>query len=99
MVAVLHAQYSYSHICELDIRIAGTPDDSLPRREICDLSISLIVPKLEFGISVLRQADLTHDGQLFFEAMIQWSNDICRRGTELLEQFSVPLRPFKHPLL
>src|SRR5262245_30420103 len=63
MSAVLHAQYSYMFVTSLDIEILRARLDPERDRSVAQLSLAVILPKLQFGIDVIRKhAELDEAG-------------------------------------
>src|SRR5262249_33658645 len=55
MSAVLHAQYSYPYILQLDLCILRAHECPSRDRRIVTDSLAIILPKLEFGFGVLKE--------------------------------------------
>lgn len=100
MTAVLHAQYSYTYIANLDLAvIERDTSDHWRRLAVLKNSLAIIVPKLEFGMQVLRQNwEYDEEGKLFAEGLFNWCERIVADGRRHLEEFGLLPQPFAHPL-
>lgn len=100
MTAVLHAQYSYTYILQLDLKILDARLDSERDRQIVEHSIAVIAPKLEFGAEVLQQdAQLDKAGERFLEGLLEWSARIRHGCEQWLTELHIEKIPFQHPLM
>jgi len=99
MPAVLHAQYSYTYVCALVIRIIRAGLDRARDRQIAQVSLAGNLPKLEFGRSVIQQcAHLDRAGDGFLEGYLAWLDRVLEDGNAILRELQLPLAPFAHPL-
>jgi hypothetical protein len=99
MPAVLHAQYSYTYVTALDIIIIDAAIDRERDYSIAQGSLASNLPKLEFGIQVIKNhAILDVAGTDFLEGLIDWSQRIFSDGYRILEKFQIAPQPFIHPL-
>jgi hypothetical protein len=99
MSAVLHAQYSYTYIIQLDLKILHARECPSRDRRIVEDSVATILPKLEFGLTVLKKHLIPDEaGKAFLSPLDAWTEDIVQDGRRFLEEFNVPPRPFRHPL-
>jgi HEXXH motif-containing protein len=99
MSAVLHAQYSYTYIMQLDLHILRAQECPERDRQIVEDSLAVILPKLEFGMTVLKShlvADMC--GEAFFGGLETWTREILDDGQRLLDQYNVSVQPFRHPM-
>jgi HEXXH motif-containing protein len=100
MTAVLHAQYSYTYVSALDIHIVKNDADEERIRQIVAGSLAWNLPKLEFGLAVLRKhAQVDASGDDFMAGFYDWSDWVLQQGYMLLQQFQVVPQQFAHPLL
>lgn len=99
MPAVLHAQYSYTYVSALDIEIIKAGTDLSRDRRIAEDSLAKILPKLEFGLEVIRDnADTDSAGADFLEGYFAWLNRVLEEGYRILDKFKIPPNYFQHPL-
>jgi len=79
MCAVFHGEYAWAMLSEADLWIGKErPDDAA-------YYLARNVPKLEFGLQVMRtHGRYTPDGQAFFAAFYEWVESIIQRGKRLL---------------
>jgi hypothetical protein len=97
MSAVLHAEYSYTYVAALDIAIIRANDPM--SKDILRFSLAKYLPKLEFGISVLRKSARTDlAGSKFLAALLQWTERILAEGRERASDQGIRLEKFTHPL-
>jgi len=99
MTAVLHAQYSYTYIIQLDLKILEAREDGERDRQIVSQSLAVIMPKLAFGLQVLKN-DLETDepGAAFVAGLFAWTDRLLDQGNSWLQEYRVPERPFVHPI-
>jgi hypothetical protein len=99
MSAVLHAQYSYTYVSALDIIIIDAAIDRERDYSIAQGSLSSNLPKLEFGLQVIKNnAIFDVAGTDFLEGLIDWSQRIFSDGYRILDKFQIAPQPFIHPL-
>jgi hypothetical protein len=99
MSAVLHAQYSYTYVSALDIKIINAAIDKKRDYIIAKSSLASNLPKLKFGLrSIKNNIILDTVGTSFFEGLIDWSNQIFRDGYAVLDEFKITPEEFIHPL-
>lgn len=99
MSAVLHAQYSYMYVAALDMAIVHAAREPARDRRVAEDSLAVILPKLEFGLGVLRaNAETDQPGAEFLAGLYAWADRILADGHEILRTFGIPPRPFVHPL-
>lgn len=99
MPAVLHAQYSYTYIAALDVKILQNTSNYARNLLLVRNSLAVIVPKLEFGLVVLREhATFDEAGKEFIEGMYDWSECIISDAKRLFLEFGISPNPFTHPL-
>lgn len=99
MSAVLHAQYSYTYIAALDVSIIEGRADSERDAKVVKSSLAVIIPKLQFGLSVIRTNVQTDPaGKEFLEGFYDWSERIVTAAARLFAEFRVSPVEFSHPL-
>ena len=99
MAAVLHAQYSYTYVSALDIKIINAAIDYNRDYSIAEGSLANNLPKLEFGLRVIQDnAILDTAGNNFMEGLIDWSKQIFRDAYVIFEKFQINPEEFDHPL-
>jgi hypothetical protein len=101
MTAVVHAQYSYTYIAALDLKIVHAPATPPQRaRRIAQGSLAVILPKLEFGSGVIAyHAAFDTPGVDFFDGFLRWNRRILEEGYTTLEALDVRPQPFHHRLV
>jgi hypothetical protein len=99
MPAVLHAQYSYTYVSALDIKLIKAALDYDRDYSIVEGSLAHNLPKLEFGLRVIQDnATLDPAGNNFIEGLIDWSKQIFRDAYVIFEKFQINPKEFDHPL-
>ena len=99
MTAVIHAQYSYTHIAALDLAIIDAALDPERDRLIAENSLAVIMPKLKFGRAVIeRDAEVDDAGAAFLQGFFDWIDSVVSRSEAVLESMSIAPVPFEHPL-
>ncbi len=99
MSAIIHGQYSFLHVLELNRRIAvANPGTELARRIVAE-TIAAKVPRLQFGHSVIAaNLAVSGDNEEFRDALLEWSAIVLKDSTHLLEENGIAPQPFQHPL-
>ncbi|MBM3464698.1 MAG: HEXXH motif domain-containing protein, partial [Armatimonadetes bacterium] len=89
MTAVLHAQYSFIHVTQLDLKmIAAETDETMIPKMLFLLAAN--VPRMEEGFDEMRRnAKLDATGELFMDAFNRWSDKVIEEGNRLLEKHGV----------
>ncbi|MEZ6049639.1 MAG: HEXXH motif-containing putative peptide modification protein [Planctomycetaceae bacterium] len=100
MTAVLHAQYSYTYIANLDLAVIDhDSSDQMRSLAVLKNSLAVIVPKLEFGMQVLRENwEYDEEGNLFAKGLFNWCERVVVEGRRRLERAGIPEQTFDHPL-
>jgi hypothetical protein len=99
MSAVLHAQYSFTYVAALMIVIIRARLEPARDLLIAKEYLSILLPKLEFGLAIIEKNAVTDDiGSAFLEGYADWLERILREGAEILEGFEISPVPFVHPL-
>lgn len=99
MTAILHAQYSYTYVSALDVKIINAAIDEDRDYCIAEGSLATNLPKLSFGLQILREnAILDHAGTDFLAGLTNWSQQIFEDGYRILDKFQIKPQPFLHPL-
>jgi hypothetical protein len=99
MTAVLHAQYSYTYISALDIKILENTMDRARNSQIVSNSLAVIIPKLEFGLQVLREhAKFDEPGEGFFQGLSDWNERLIANAYQHFRAYDVSPKPFSHPI-
>lgn len=100
MPDVLHAQYSYTYSSALDIEMIRAATDANGHRRAAERSLAVNLPKLQFGLAVIREhARPDAAGADFLEGLFAWSARLLEEGYRIFESFQIPAKPFAHPLL
>ena len=99
MAAVLQGQYAFTYsaaLCLEIIRPGELPDRD---RRIAEQALAVKLPKLVFGLEVLRRhAEVDAEGAAFLEGLYSWCYRLFEDGFTLLETMGVPIKRFAHPL-
>lgn len=99
MTAVLHAQYSYLHILQLDLMVLEHDSHPLRAAAIREQSLAVIAPKLEFGLQTIQQAVQTDAyGDDFIQGMVCWCECVIECAYADLKSNDVMPHPFLHPV-
>lgn len=86
MTAVLHAQYAFIHVVQLDLMMLETEEDAERRADIVVL-LGRNVPRMEAGAETIRRhATVDADGEVFMEAFMAWSDRVIAAGRRILDQ-------------
>jgi hypothetical protein len=99
MTAVLHAQYSYTYIAQFDLKVLEQDDDNIRSRAIRERSLSVIIPKLEYGLRTISEQAITDDaGEQFCRGFRDWCDRIISAGYRDLEANGITPKSFLHPI-
>lgn len=83
MTAVLHAQYSFIHVTQLDLMMLEGESDPDRRADILVL-LGRNVPRMEAGAALLRRhALLDADGEAFMDAFMAWTDRVLDEARRL----------------
>jgi HEXXH motif-containing protein len=86
MTAVLHAEYSFIYVTELDIRMLEAEADEVVRDQMLQLLMRNVV-RMESGYETLaRNIKTDSAGAAFVEAFLGWAGRAIERGYELLNE-------------
>jgi hypothetical protein len=97
--AILQAQYAYTYVAALDLAVVKATDDPDLTRRIAVDSLSGRLPKLRFGLNVLREhAEVDEAGAGFMQGLFAWSDRLFAECAQFLADLRVPERTFTHPL-
>ena len=93
MSAVLHAQYSFIYVTQLDLKCLAEETDPV----VADAWLSMLalnVPRMELGFEEIRRSiALDATGRLFIDGFFAWSERVISEGTRLLDRHGVPCVP------
>ncbi|MDA7980488.1 MAG: HEXXH motif-containing putative peptide modification protein [Pirellulales bacterium] len=100
MTAVLHAQYSYTYIANLDLAVVEHDTSSETRKHaVVEHSLAVIIPKLAFGLTVLKDEWIRDaDGEEFARGLFDWCERVVGDGERILSETCVQPVAFQHPL-
>jgi hypothetical protein len=99
MSAILQGQYAFTYSAALCLEIVRSAVDPERRRRIAEQALAVKLPKLVFGLEVLkRHAEVDAEGAEFLEGLFAWCYDLFEDGFTLLENMHIPLKRFAHPL-
>lgn len=100
MSAVLHAQYSYTYILQLDLKILQARQNRERDQSVVAYSLAVIAPKLEFGLGVIREhAEVDGNGARFLSGLFLWSERILEACDHWLQEYHVSREQFTHPIV
>lgn len=86
MTAVLHAEYAFIHVTELDICMLERETDGEVREQMLQLLMRNVV-RMEDGYGTLAQHVATDtEGQLFMEVFLVWARSAIERAYTLLDE-------------
>lgn len=86
MTAVLHAQYSFIYVVELDLRMLAGETDPVVRDQILQLLLRNVV-RMEAGYETLaRNVRTDAFGAAFVDAFLQWARRAIDRGYDALNE-------------
>ena len=95
MTAVLHAQFSFIHVTDLDLRMLAVETE--PRERDAMLSmLAWNVPRMELGFDEIRN-DIRVDamGRQFIDGFFAWSDRVIEEGNRRLDELRIPRRPLE----
>jgi hypothetical protein len=99
MAAVLQGQYAFTYSAALCLEIIRPGEDPERDRRIASEALAVKLPKLVFGLEVLRRhAEVDAEGAAFLEGLYDWCYRLFEDGFAILERMGIPLRRFAHPL-
>ena len=99
MPAILQAQYAFTYVAALGLAVIKGANDPMLARRVAEDSLSGRLPKLRFGLAMLREyAEVDSAGAGFFKGLFDWSDRLFEEGAHLLAEMQVLERPFTHPL-
>ncbi|MCB9704062.1 MAG: radical SAM protein [Myxococcales bacterium] len=84
MSAVFHAEYSFIHVTELDLRMLDHAEDDALRRRLLAL-LARNVPRMRAGLRVIEGAiEVDRDGERFVDAFLGWARRVLDEGERRL---------------
>lgn len=93
MTAVLHAQYSFMHVTQLDIHMLAAETQPGPYARIRSL-LALNVQRMEQGLDVIeRHMRVDEEGEAFICAFVDWTRAVIRTGKNMLADELSPAEP------
>lgn len=100
MPAVFHAQYSFTYVLALDIKIIKACDIVSEHERFFALnSLAFNISRLEFGYHVISEnAEFDSAGSKFFKKYSDWLHNLFSEGYKILEDFQISRQNFVHPL-
>jgi len=99
MAAIVHAQYSYMHVAELDLKIIENCRNSELGESVIRFSLFQYLPKLAFGIDIITKNVKTDSaGDAFCSGLVTWCSSLLARGQQALALAGLSLQSFTHPL-
>jgi hypothetical protein len=92
MTAVVHAEYSFIHVTQLDIVLLEQERDADVRADLLRL-LARNVPRMQCGFDTLvRHLKVDDDGRKFFDAFLSWSARVLQDGRRILQETGYPSR-------
>jgi hypothetical protein len=99
MAAVLQGQYAFTYSAAVCLEIIRPGEHPERDRRIAEQALAVKLPKLVFGLEVLRKhAEVDAEGAAFLEGLYDWCCRLFEDGFSLLESRGVPIKRFAHPL-
>jgi hypothetical protein len=93
MTAVLHAQYSFIHVAQLDIHMLSAETRPGPYARIRSL-LALNVQRMEQGLEVIeKHMRVDEEGEAFMSAFLDWIRSVIRTGRAMLAEKSSSAEP------
>jgi HEXXH motif-containing protein len=84
MTAVLHAQYSFIYVVELDLRMLAAEPDPMTRHRMLQLLMRNVV-RMEAGYETLAANVRTdREGAVFIDAFLAWARRAIAQGYDTL---------------
>lgn len=95
MTAVLHAQYSFIHVTQLDLKMLAVETDTRVRDGILSM-LAWNVPRMELGYDEIRSSiRVDAMGQMFIDGFFAWSDRVIEEGNQALREMGVAKRPLE----
>jgi hypothetical protein len=90
MTAVLHAQYSFIYVTQLDLKMIAPETDAATLDKMLHL-LAANVPRMELGFEeVERNIQVDLPGRMFIDSFLRWSERVIVEGNKVLEAHGVP---------
>lgn len=97
--AIFHAQYSYTYISALDVEIINAQEDNETNFRIAKNSLSVNIPKLEFGYKIIKEyADVDDHGADFLNGYFSWFSRVLKESYKIFDHFQIVPNEFVHPI-
>lgn len=89
MTAVLHAQYSFIYVTQLDLKMLPPETDAFNRQAMLSL-LANNVPRMELGYDEIRK-NIRVDamGQQFIDGFFEWSDRVIEEGNRVLAEHKI----------
>jgi hypothetical protein len=99
MTAVFHAQYSFTYVSALNIKVITNSLNEQHSYCVMEFFLRHHIPKLEFGREViLRCIETDANGRRLLDGFCDWLADTIESGHELIRQLGGSPVAFVHPL-
>jgi hypothetical protein len=99
MAAVLQGQYAFTYSAAMCLAIVRPRTNPARDRRVAEDALAVKLPKLVFGLEVLRRhAKVDDEGSAFLEGLFSWTYRLLDDGFALLKGMGVPIKKFAHPL-
>jgi HEXXH motif-containing protein len=92
MTAVFHAQYSFMHVTELDVRLAEVSEGEAELRRVVRLLRRNVQRMSEGDMELRAHLEVDARGERFFDGFYRWSERVLDRGRALLSEHGRLLR-------
>ncbi len=95
MSAVLHAQFSFIYVTQMDLHMLIPETDARARNGMLSL-LAHNVPRMELGFDEIRRSLRTDlIGQQFVDGFFEWSERLLAEANRVLEENGVPKPPIE----
>ena len=96
MTALLHAQYAFIHVLQLDLNMLRAEPDPARRRDILTLTDTM-TPLMIAGAEIIRSdAQLDAAGEAFMDGFMIWSDAVLRAATMAVTELTVDVLGSPH---
>lgn len=86
MTALLHAQFAFIHVLQLDIKMLKTEVDLVRRRDILTLTAGIAPLMIAGSLTIRSEAQLDSDGEAFMDGFFAWSDRVLGEATAAVKE-------------